>query len=71
MLRRLLAFLLIVWAPLNLALTAAALLDSLADRGWPAILLLVVRLAVTDRGVACPVVLMDAPATKFCVISYS
>jgi hypothetical protein len=52
MLRRLLAFLLVVWAPLNLALAAAALLDSLADRGWPAILLLVVRLAVTGFGVA-------------------
>ncbi len=52
MLRRLLAFLLVVWAPLNLAVTAAALLDSLTDRGWPAIVLLVVRLAVTGFGVA-------------------
>ena len=52
MLRRLLAFLLVVWAPLNLSLTAAALLNSLADRGWPAIVLLVVRLAVTGFGVA-------------------
>lgn len=50
--RRLLAFLLVVWAPLNLALTASALLDSLTDRGWPAIALLVVRLAVTGVGVA-------------------
>ncbi len=52
MLRRLLAFLLVVWAPLNLSITAAALLNSLADRGWPAIVLLVVRLAVTGFGVA-------------------
>jgi hypothetical protein len=52
MLRRLLAFVLVVWEPLNLALTAAALLDRLADRGWPAIALLVVRLAVTGVGVA-------------------
>lgn len=59
MLRRLLAFLLVVWAPLNLALTAAALLDSLADRGWPAILLLVVRLAVTGFGVAAGRALWD------------
>jgi hypothetical protein len=52
MLRRLLAFLLVVWAPLNLAITASALLDSLTDRGWPAIALLIVRLAVTGFGVA-------------------
>ena len=52
MLRRLLAILLVLLAPLHLALTAAALLDSLADRGWPAIVLLVVRLAVTGFGVA-------------------
>ena len=52
MLRRLLAFLLVVWAPLNLSITAAALLNSLADRGWPAIVLLVGRLAVTGFGVA-------------------
>ena len=52
MLRRALAFLLVVWAPLNLAVGAASLLDSLADRGWPAIVLLVVRLAVTGFGVA-------------------
>ena len=52
MLRRLLAFLLVVFAPLQLALTAAARLDSLTDRGWPAIALLVVRLAVTGFGVA-------------------
>jgi cytochrome bd-type quinol oxidase subunit 2 len=52
MLRRLLAFLLVVWAPLNLSITAAALLNSLADRGWPAIVLLIVRLAVTGFGVA-------------------
>ena len=41
-----------VLAPLHLALTAAVLLDSLADRGWPAIVLLVVRLAITGFGVA-------------------
>jgi len=52
MLRRLLAFVLVVWAPLNLSVSAAALLDSLADRGWRAIVLLVVRLAVTGFGVA-------------------
>jgi len=52
MLRRLLAILLVVLAPLHLALTAAALLDRLADRGWPAIVLLVARLAVTGFGVA-------------------
>ena len=57
MLRRVLAFLLVVWAPLNLSVGAAALLDSLADRGWPAIVLLVVRLSVTGfasrRAVRC------------------
>lgn len=52
MLRRLLAFLLVVWAPLNLSLTAAALLNSLVDRGWPALVVLVVRLAITGFGVA-------------------
>jgi hypothetical protein len=52
MLRRLLVFLLVVWAPLNLALSAAALLDRLTDRGWPAIALLIGRLAVTGFGVA-------------------
>ncbi len=52
MLRRVLAFLLVVWAPLNVAITAAARLDGLSDRGWPAIVLLVVRLAVTGLGVA-------------------
>jgi hypothetical protein len=52
MLRRLLAFLLVIWAPLNLALTASALLERLSDRGWPAIVLLIVRLAVTGFGVA-------------------
>lgn len=50
--RRLLAFLLVVWEPLNLALTAAALLDRLTDRGWPALALLVVRLGVAGFGVA-------------------
>lgn len=50
--RRLLAFLLVVWEPFNLALTAAALLDRLTDRGWPALALLVVRLGVTGFGVA-------------------
>ena len=52
MLRRVLAFLLVAWAPLSLALTASALLDSLAARGWPAIALLIVRLSVTGLGVA-------------------
>lgn len=52
MLRRLLGFLLVVWAPLNLSLTAAFMLNSLADRGWPALVLLVVRLAITGFGVA-------------------
>jgi hypothetical protein len=50
--RRLLAVLLVAWEPLNVALTSAALLDRLADRGWPALALLVVRLAVTGVGVA-------------------
>jgi hypothetical protein len=52
MLRRLLAFLLVGWAPVNLALTASASLDRLTDRGWPAIALLIVRLAITGFGVA-------------------
>jgi hypothetical protein len=52
MLRRLLAFLLVVWAPLNLALTASAFLDRLTDRGWPAIALLIACLAITGVGVA-------------------
>lgn len=50
--RRLLALLLIVWEPLNLALIASAFLDRLAERGWPAIALLVTRLGVTGLGVA-------------------
>ena len=49
--RRLLAALLVVWEPLSLALTAAAFLDRLGDRGWGAIVLLVVRLGVTGFGV--------------------
>lgn len=52
MIRRLLAFLLVVWAPLNLALIASASLDRLTDRGWPAIALLIVRMAITGVGVA-------------------
>ena len=46
----LLAALLVVYEPLSLALTAAAVLPGLADRGWPATALLVVRLAVTGFG---------------------
>jgi len=49
--RRVLAVLLVVWEPLSLALTAATFLDRLGDRGWGAIVLLVVRLAVTGFGV--------------------
>jgi hypothetical protein len=52
MLRGVLAFLLVVWEPLNLALTASAFLDRLGDRGWPAVVLLVGRLATTGLGVA-------------------
>ena len=52
MLRQLLALLLVAIAPLHLALTAAAILNSLTDRGWPAVMWLVVRLAVTGFGVA-------------------
>jgi hypothetical protein len=51
-LRRLLAVLLVAWEPLSLALTAAAVLDRLGDRGWPAMVLLVLRLGVTGFGVA-------------------
>lgn len=49
---RLLAALLVVYEPLNLAMTAAALLPGLADRGWPATAFLVARLAITGFGVA-------------------
>jgi hypothetical protein len=52
MLRRLLAFLLVVWEPLSLALTASALLIRLSDRGWPALAFLIVRLAIAGVGVA-------------------
>jgi hypothetical protein len=44
--------LLVVYEPLNLAMTAAALLPGLADRGWSATVLLVVRLAITGFGFA-------------------
>ena len=49
---RLLAVLLAVYEPLNLALTAATLLPGLADRGWSATALLVARLAITGFGFA-------------------
>jgi hypothetical protein len=49
---RLLAGLLVVYEPLNLALTAAALLPGLTDRGWSATALLVARLAITGFGFA-------------------
>ena len=48
--RRLLALLLIVWEPLNLALLAAGLFDRLPERGWPAMALLAGRLAVAGFG---------------------
>jgi hypothetical protein len=50
--RKVLAALLVVWEPLTLAVTAAAFLDRLGDRGWGAIALLVVRLGITGFGVA-------------------
>jgi hypothetical protein len=49
---RLLAALLVVYEPLSLALTAARLLPGLADRGWDATALLVVRLGITGFGFA-------------------
>lgn len=50
--RLVLAFLLVVWAPFNLALAASAVIDRLLDRGLAAIALLIARLAVTGFGVA-------------------
>lgn len=58
--RRLLAALLVVYEPLNLALTAAALLPGLPDRPWTATALLVVRLAATGFAVAAGRALWDA-----------
>ena len=49
---RLLALLLMIYEPLNLALTAAMLLPGLPDRSWTATALLIVRLAVTGFGFA-------------------
>lgn len=49
---RLLALLLMIYEPLNLALTAATLLPGLPDRGWSAMALLAARLAITGFGFA-------------------
>lgn len=49
---RVLAALLVVYEPLNLALMAAALVPGLPDRGWSATVLLVARLAITGFGFA-------------------
>jgi hypothetical protein len=47
-----LAILLAVWEPLNLALFLAPRLLSVAVRGWEAVTLLVVRLLVAGLGIA-------------------
>ncbi len=49
---RLLALLLMVWEPLSLSLIASGLMNRLTDRGWPAVALLLARLAITGFGVA-------------------
>ena len=49
---RLLALLLMIYEPLNLALAAAMLLPGLPDRGWAAAALLAARLAITGFGFA-------------------
>ena len=49
---RLLALLLMLYEPLNLALTAAMLMPGLPDRSWTATVLLVARLAITGFGFA-------------------
>jgi hypothetical protein len=50
-LRPVLALLLVVWEPANLALVASGLVATLADRGTAAVAWLVVRLLVTGFGV--------------------
>ncbi|HEY8535404.1 MAG TPA: hypothetical protein VIL25_03110 [Vicinamibacterales bacterium] len=49
--RRLLALLLMVWEPLNLALLAAGIISRLPERGWPALSLLAFRLVVASVGI--------------------
>jgi hypothetical protein len=57
--RRILAALLVVWEPLSLSLIAAAFLERLTDRGWTAVVLLIVRLGVTGFGVTAGRALWD------------
>jgi hypothetical protein len=60
--RKLLAILLLVWEPLNLALAASQTVTTLDQRGWLSIVWLLVRLAVTGVGIAAGMLLwQDRP----------
>lgn len=54
----LLCLLLIVGQPLSLALIASSLLDAVAARGLPAVLVLLTRVAVTAFGIAAGLALL-------------
>jgi hypothetical protein len=53
----LLSRLLLVWQPLNLAVTAVSALNALALRGWPLGALLLLRVCVTGFGMAAALAL--------------
>jgi hypothetical protein len=58
--RRLLAILLLVWEPLNLALAASHTVATLDQRGWLTSVWLVVRLAVAGVGIAAGMLLWQS-----------
>jgi len=60
--RRLLAILLLVWEPLNLALAASQAVATLDQRGWLTVAWLVAQLVVTGVGIAAGMLLwQDRP----------
>jgi hypothetical protein len=70
---RLVALLLLVWAPLQYALRASAGLSALDVRGWPLGLFLVAHLAVTAFGFAAGRALLDrgAGAKAFAMVAFA
>ena len=50
--------LLIIWQPLSLAFVAAGSLAAVSARGFPAVLILLIRIAVTGFGIAAGIALL-------------
>lgn len=62
---RLLAIILTVWEPLNLALFVSPILDTIATRGWPTAAFLFARIVIAGVGIAAGISLWrDAPHAR-------